>query len=503
MSVIQYKRIDLFQGKVPEDILYIFQKLQKNGFEVYLVGGVVRDIILAGGFKNTDLKDSDFDFNTSAKPEDVIRIFKEKGKSRVFTVPTGLSHGTVTIIIEKDKSFSKYEMTTFRIDGIYKDGRHPENVRFSTTLSEDLSRRDFTINALAYDVMEKKIYDLYNGLKDIDNRLIKTVGNPVERFSEDGLRPIRACRLSSQLEFNIDKDTLDAIPIVHNIVSMVSMERVHDELIKLLKSGKPSIGLENLRISGLLNLFIPELLEGYSIDQNEFHKHDIYYHNLYTCDAVSKDKPIVRLAALFHDIGKARAKNFAIYNGNGNVFYNHEIIGERLAEKIMKRLKFSNNDINYVSKLVKLHMFYYTEEWSDGAVRRFLRKINGDYLFLSDLFELRKADRIGSGMKMGDTDILNKFRKRIDSIIQADNALKVTDLKINGFDIMEHFKLKPSKIIGIMLEHLLQLVLDNPDLNKKEELLRLGGEFLKMNESETINSSNINQNDDKKLSLMI
>lgn len=471
-------KVELFQGSIPIDILYIFQKLKSNGYEVFLVGGAVRDIILAGEYSKANLADSDFDFTTNAKPDEIISIFKERGKSKVFTIPTGLNHGTVTVVIEKNDNFSRYEVTTYRIDGTYEDGRHPSNIKFSNSLEEDLSRRDFTINALAYDAIEKRLYDPFNGIKDMKKGLIKTVGDPLERFREDGLRPLRACRFAAQLEFKIENNTVEAIPLTLDIAAKVSLERVNDEIIKLIKTKKPSTGLEYMRQSGLLNLFIPELLEGYNIDQNEFHKHDVYYHNLYTCDAVTSDKPLIRLAGLLHDIGKPRAKNFALTNGNGNVFYNHEIIGERITQRVLKRLKFSNSDLNYVIKLVKMHMFYYTKEWSDGAVRRFLRKIDGNKSFLEDLFELRRADRIGSGLKLGDADILQKFRQRINAIIDADNALKVTDLDVNGHDIMERFNLKPSRIIGDMLEFMLQKVLDNPGLNKKEELFLIGTEFL-------------------------
>ncbi len=478
MSYSDSLPMDLFQDKIPEDLLYISEKLKSKGFEVFLVGGAVRDIILAGSPEKASLKDSDFDFTTNATPQQVMALFQKKGKERVFTVPTGLLHGTVTVVINKNGQANNYEVTTYRIDKDYKDGRHPSSIQFSASLIEDLGRRDFTINALAYDILEKKLIDPFHGLTDLKKGLIQTVGNPMDRFKEDGLRPIRACRFASQLNFKIDGSTLNAILKTLNTIKMVSYERVHDELFKLMKSTKPSVGIEYMRTAGILNLFMPELLEGYQMDQNEFHKYDVYYHNLYTCDAVSPKKPLVRMAGLFHDIGKPRAQNYASANGNGNVFYNHEVIGEKITERILKRLKFSNNDLKKIKKLVKLHMFYYTEEWSDGAVRRFLRKLENDSIELADLFELRKADRIGSGMRVGEADILDKFKRRIDAIIKEDNALKVTDLDINGYEIMRKFNIEPSRTIGEMLEYMLQKVMDNPDLNKKEKLYELGGEFL-------------------------
>jgi len=469
-------KIDLFPSGIPEDIAYIVKKFTDSNYEIFLVGGAVRNLITYGD-KNIDW---DFDFTTSATPDEVISLFKNEGKkSKIFTVPTGIQHGTVSLVIKHGDKYINYEITTYRIERNYEDGRHPKEVKFATSLYEDLSRRDFTINAMAYDVFGRCLIDPFGGLKDLKNRLIRTVGNSLERFNEDGLRPIRACRIAAQLNFEIDKDTFNAIPMALDVVKKVSMERIKDELMKLLsKADKPSKGIELMRESGILEIFMPELLEGYKVEQNEFHKYDIYYHNLYTCDAIPKSKPLVRLAGLLHDIGKARAKKYALEHGIGNVFYNHEVIGERMAEKILKRLKFSNAEITTIKMLIRLHMFYYTDEWTDGAVRRFLRKFDGDLKFLEDLFDLRKGDRIGSGMKNREAEILEKFNKRIQKVIEEDNALKVTDLDIDGYDIMNYFNLKPSRIIGEMLEFMLQKVLDDPSLNKKEELLKIGKAFL-------------------------
>ncbi len=467
------KKVNLFPSGIPKDILYIVNKFLENNYEIYLVGGAVRNLLLYGD-KNIEW---DFDFATNALPDEVIKLFKKDKK--IFTVPTGIAHGTVSVIFANEKKNIAYEITTYRTEDVYEDGRHPKKVSFSNSLLEDLSRRDFTINAIAYHPFENIIIDPFDGQKDLKRKIIRTVGNPVERFSEDGLRSIRACRIAAQLDFEIEKETFEAITKTLEITKKVSMERVREEFMKLLKTAdKPSKGIELMRQSGILELFLPELLEGYNIEQNEFHKYDIYIHNLYSCDAVTKEKPLVRLAALLHDIGKARAKSFAIKNGIGNVFYNHEVIGERITEKLMKRLKFSNSDINYVKKLVRLHMFYYTEEWTDGAVRRFLRKFDGDENFLKDLFELRKGDRLGSGMKDKDTEILEKFKRRIAKIVEEDNALKVTDLDINGDEIMERFSIPPSRKVGEMLEYMLEKVLDNPELNEKEKLFEIGKEFL-------------------------
>lgn len=465
--------IDLFSGNPPQELVIISEEFRNAGFEIYLVGGAIRDIIHTNVHKHKILRDADFDFATSATPKQMMKLCDSKN---YFTVPTGLKHGTVTVVLNG----KHFEVTTFRVESEYSDGRHPDRVEFSDSVLEDLSRRDFTVNAMAYDVLSCKLVDPFGGMNDIEHRVIRTVGNPVERFTEDGLRPIRACRIAAGLGYTIEPETFSAIPRTLEVVKKVSVERVRDELVKLMKADKPSLGLETLRESGVLELFLPELLEGYGVDQNEFHKYTVYYHNIYACDKVPSNRPMIRFSALFHDIGKPRAKNFAIKVGNGNVFYNHEVISERMTKKILRRLKFSNQETQYITKLVQLHMFYYTEEWTDGAVRRFLRKIDGDLSFLDDLFILRKADRLGSGMKRGEADILKKFKSRIKKILEQENAFKVTDLDIDGNVIMNHFRLKPGRIIGEMLNFMLEKVIDEPELNRQEELLKLGEEYLRL-----------------------
>ncbi len=460
---------NLFADLLPKELVTITSTLENAGFPTWLVGGAVRDILIEG--KYNENSNRDFDFATAASPQEMIKAFK---KYNIFTVPTGLKHGTITVVLNQ----KNYEITTFRIDGNYQNGRHPDKVTFSDSLEEDLSRRDFTINAMAYHIFRKELVDPFDGIKDLQDEIIRTVGNPVERFQEDGLRPIRACRFASVLNFSMDPSTLKAIPQTLNTVRMVSPERVREELLKMMKADKPSIALEYMRKTGIMDIFLPEVMEGYGIDQNEYHKYTVYYHNLYSCDNGPKDQPLVRLAALFHDIGKPRAKNYALKVGNGNVFYNHEIIGERMAQKILRRLKFSNQEIAFITKLIHLHMFYYTTDWTNGAVRRFLRNCAGDPVFLNHLFRLRQADRLGSGMRGGTAEILKQFKKRIDRIMAEDNALKVTDLDINGEEIMSHFDLRPSKAVGMILNELLEKVLDDPKLNQKEELLKISQEFL-------------------------
>ncbi|OHD56321.1 MAG: hypothetical protein A2Y33_11990 [Spirochaetes bacterium GWF1_51_8] len=463
--------LKLIGKSLPGDLKFIVETLERAGHKAYLVGGAVRDLAHASIHSTGHIPEMDFDFATDAPPEKVISVFSAL---RVFTIPTGLQHGTVTVVLHD----TNYEITTYRIDGEYLDGRHPGSIRFSSSIDEDLSRRDFTVNAIAYDVLTGEFHDPFGGMDDIAVKIIRTVGEPGARFSEDGLRLMRACRIAAYMEYEIEDHTLNAIGECREMIKKVSPERIQEELLKLMKAKNPSVGIEYFRETGLLPLILPELAEGVEIDQNEYHLYDVYRHNIYACDAAPLDKPLLRLAALFHDVGKPRSKDYARRIGNGNVFYNHEVIGAKMAHGILRRLRFSNHAMTYITDMIKNHMFYYTEEWTDGAVRRFLRKIDGDPELLRDLFALRKADRTASGVRKGDATILEKFRRRIEEIMEKDNALKVTDLKIDGNTIMERFALKPGRIIGEMLNYMLEKVLDSPELNTPEGLIKIGEEFL-------------------------
>lgn len=438
--------------KIPEDfygrLSEFVNTFNKNGFECYLIGGCVRDLIL--GYEIYD-----YDFATNAKPEEVMKLFRR-------VIPTGIKHGTVTVLV-KDLEF---EVTTFRSDGMYLDGRRPDKINYAESLDEDVMRRDFTINGMAYDLKTSEVIDHVGGMEDLKKGIIRTIGDPVERFSEDGLRTFRACRFAAKLGFMIEDETFKAINKTLNIAAMVSAERIREELMKLLTSGRPSIGFECMRKSGLLKQWLPELDSCYEIGQNKFHVHDIYYHSLYSCDAVPAEKPLIRLSALLHDIGKVSTRR--IGEDGDYTFYNHEVIGARLVRKIMKRLKFSNVDCEIVNNLVINHMFHYTDDWSDGAVRRFMRKVGVENI--PELFILREADRIGNGSRTGLPEPIMKLQVRIAKIIEAENAITVRDLNIDGNIIMNKFDLKPGPVIGKILHELLEIVLDHPDMNTEEIL---------------------------------
>jgi len=444
-------------SEVKEHILSIVNQFRERGYQCYLVGGSVRDLLLGHPVY-------DYDFATDAHPETVMRMFRR-------VVPTGIKHGTVSVIMSDD---STYEITTYRSDGAYIDGRRPEQVSFSKTLEEDVLRRDFTINGLAFDVFSAEVIDYVGGLDDIGRRIIRTIGNPVERFSEDGLRTYRACRFASKLGFDIDQDTFNAISRTLDVARKLSVERVRDEFKKILETEKPSVGIELLRKCGLLNLFLPELDECYGMDQNKYHIYDIYHHSLYSCDAVPGDRPLIRLAAILHDIGKAPARR---EGPDGDyTFYNHEVIGAKLTRRIMKRLRFSNDEIVHVNNLVLNHMFHFTDDWTDGAVRRFMRKVGVENL--DDLFLLRIADRKGNGSRDGIPAPLLKLKERIDRIIEEENAITVRDLDIDGHVLMDEFNLAPGPLIGRILNDLLEVVLDDPYANRRDILLERSREIL-------------------------
>lgn len=432
---------------VKKGAVEIIRRLKAGGFRAYLVGGSLRDLLLGK-------TPTEWDITTSAKPAEVTALFPK-------VIPTGILYGTVTVLWPD----GHYEVTTFRADEKYLDGRHPSNVRFTDDLHRDLSRRDFTINALACDPDDKKIIDDFAGQADLKIKLIRAIGDPVERFSEDGLRSVRACRFAAVLEFGIEPKTFAAIGQTLAITKKVAPERVHDELIKMLKAPRPSVGLELMRRSGLLEMFLPELIEGFGVEQPpEYHKYDVYWHNLYACDAAPQADPVLRLAALLHDIGKPKCKV-------GLTYYNHDKAGAKMAEQLLARLKFSLADTERVTNLVAHHMFDYSSDWSDSAVRRFIRRVGG-VGNIPDLFALRAADAEAM-IKVNDGQYLTEFKARIDRIIEEEHALDVKDLKVNGTDVMKVLNIPPGPKVGQILGTLLEKVLDDPKLNERETLLKM------------------------------
>lgn len=450
--------------KIPVILQKMNNIFEKNGFKAYLVGGAVRDM-----FMNKEA--SDWDVATDATPEQVISAFKK-------VIPTGIAHGTVTVHFMGEE----IEVTTFRIEQGYSDGRHPDKVSYASDIEEDLSRRDFTMNAIAVSLKDGSIVDPFNGKADIKNKVIRSVGNPLERFNEDGLRPIRAIRFASQLGFEIETNTLQAISNekVLQKTSTISIERFRDELVKLLKSPKPSVGLKLLESTNIMKLFLPELLEGRNCIQNDvrgYHVFDVLDHNFYSCDGAPVHKVNVRLAALLHDIGKPASKVVRVtYAGEIYNFFNHEKYSETIARKLLTKLRFSNNEINNVCHLIENHMFHYEESWSDAAVRRFVVRVKPENI--EDLIDLRLADMYGKYnmpiqiKESNACDLLIQLQDRIKKIQEENSAFTLKSLAVSGKDLME-IGIPSGRLIGKILDSLLETVLDDPKQNSKDVLLNI------------------------------
>jgi poly(A) polymerase/tRNA nucleotidyltransferase (CCA-adding enzyme) len=448
-------------NKIPKSVLEILKKLEENNFEAYVVGGCVRDLLMenppAGGPK-------DWDITTNAKPQDLMKIFPDSFyENKFFTVG----------IKTEDEKYPIIEVTTFRVEQKYSDKRHPDEVKFAKTLAEDLGRRDFTVNALAIAVKSQKvkksksgfeIIDLFDGQKDLKNKIIRAVGNPDDRFNEDALRMMRAIRFSSELGFKIEKETLNAIKKNKNNLKFIAQERIKDELQKIILSKKPSEGINLLHETELLEYIIPELERGYGVKQNRHHIYTIYKHNLLSLHHCPSEKLEVRLAALLHDIAKTQTKR-----GEGlyATFYNHDHVGARVAEKILKRLRFSKEMTNKVRLLIDNHMFYYNpEEVGESSVRKLIKKVGLPNI--KDLIDLRIADRLGSGVPKAKPYKLRHLEYIIDKV--SHDAISVKMLKINGNDLMKVLKIKPGPKIGAILDVLLSEAIEDPEKNEKRYL---------------------------------
>jgi tRNA nucleotidyltransferase (CCA-adding enzyme) len=449
---------------IPDDVLAICRRLHDAGYEAHLVGGGIRDMLLGRA-------PADFDVATRARPEEVLELF-----GNTFAIPTGLQHGTVTVVSAARRNV---EVTTFRGEGAYLDGRRPSSVSYVSTLDEDLSRRDFTMNAVAYEPLTGRLTDPFDGRGDLGRRLVRAVGAAIERFREDGLRPMRAVRQAAQLEFEIEPATLAAIAPTLDVFRKVSAERVRDELLKLLGARRPSRGLELMRATHLLGEVIPELLEGVGCTQNRYHKHDVYTHTLAVVDEtrIRAGDPIPRLGALLHDVGKPRARQPREGAPGEHSFFQHEIIGAEMAADICRRLRLSTADRERVVAMVRHHMFFYDSEWTDGTVRRFVRRVGADTI--PDLFALREGDVAGRGFGEDPEVELGELRRRIAAVAASDAALRVSDLALKGNDVMRILGIPPGREIGVILERLLERVLDDPSLNEPEKLEALVLEMAK------------------------
>lgn len=527
------------------EALAILHTLLQAGYEAYIVGGAVRDLLRTALHVSED-PGKDYDFTTNATPEQLLALFPEGfyenkfgtvsitpehlcaqlqlPKPQIASDPltqmdspriidlASASKIHISLQTQKDtpiaedtenfeeiNSMSKisqqnqqsktvpYEITTFRSDGIYTDHRRPESVTWGTSLQEDLDRRDFTINAMAIEVTSEflqtlfadptqltntdqvvapehyTLHDPHSGQQDLANHLIRTVRDPHERFQEDALRMLRAIRFSVQLNMKIDAETYKAIVTHHELLAHISYERIRDEFLKMLGSEYPKEAIELLDQTGLLQYIIPELLDSKGVQQGGHHTTDVWTHSLDALAACPSSDPIVRLATLLHDISKP--ETFALVDGQPT-FYNHEILGSRVAKKIARRLRLSNKDIDRIFALVRYHMFHYQPDHTDAAIRRFMRKVGLENI--DDILDLREGDRLGSGARKTSWR-LEEMKQRM--IEQLNQPLDVTDLAIDGTDLMQELNLPPGPIIGKLLHALFEQVMEDPQLNTKESLL--------------------------------
>jgi tRNA nucleotidyltransferase (CCA-adding enzyme) len=436
----------------PPALLEALSRIRSGGFQAWLVGGTVRDALLG---REPGTHPDVYDVATDLLPEAVSARFER-------VEPIGLKHGTVLVL---DLGL-QIECTTFRREGAYADARHPDHVDFTRDPTEDLARRDLTVNAMAFDPASGVLLDPHGGAFDLEHRVLRAVGDPRARFTEDALRPLRVARLAAVLEMEPDAETRAALGTALVRSKRVAIERVRVELEKLMSAPRPSVGLELLREAGLLELWMPELARTWAVPQNRYHAYDVYLHSLYTADAAPADKPRVRWAALLHDIGKPDTR---VERGGDGTFYNHQFVGAELADRLLERLRFPSEERAAIVHLIREHMFDYRGGWSDAGLRRWLRRVGEEHV--ADLFDLRIADMLGNGLKQGFPTYLEEMRARIEKILAESRALQVTDLAIGGRDVMEVLGIPPGRAVGEMLEALLEEVLDDPSRNTRERLL--------------------------------
>jgi putative nucleotidyltransferase with HDIG domain len=445
---------------IPEEVQNILNKFTKAGYQIFVVGGPVRDLLMGKPPK-------DWDFTTDAQPEEILKLFPDAFYDNKF--------GTVGIPIEKVRgdaaepaNFKNIaEVTTMRREGEYKDFRHPIEVGWTNKIEEDLARRDFTMNALALGP-NNNLIDPFGGKADIEVGLIRAVGDPNKRFKEDALRLIRAIRFSAQLGFEIEEKTWLAIRDNANLIGEISGERIRDELFKILRSVNPYIGLIKLREAGILKIILPEVERTFGVSQEgpkHAREYDIGEHSFLTLQNTPSDDPLVKLAALLHDIGKPNTEKI---EETGNVtFYNHDVVGGRLVLNIARRLALSKKQTDKLYRLVRWHLFSVNENQTDAAIRRFIKNVGIENI--GDMLALRIGDRLGGGTQKAVSWRMEKFQERIKQVLQK--PFSINDLKVNGKDVMDILGIEPGPKVGEVLNILFQEVLEDASKNNREYLL--------------------------------
>lgn len=456
------------EGNIIEPVKKIYVQLKNAGFETYLVGGCVRNLLM-------EKEVTDWDITTSATPEEIQALFTDSFYDNSF--------GTVGVPFETDESLieKKYaEVTTFRTESSYEDHRHPVGVVWGTSLIEDVTRRDFTVNALAIELDENstfKLIDLVDGKKDLDAKVIRAVGNPDDRFKEDALRLMRAVRFATQLNFTIEEQTLTAIKENHRLITHISKERIRDELFKILASENAFKGIEMLNDLGILDLLFPELTRGKGISQERPGRHhttDVFTHNIQSLKHCPSIDPLVKLSTLLHDVGKPYVQ--ATDEDGYVIFYNHEVVGSKIAKEIAERLRLSKKDKEKMYTLIRWHMFTVDEHITDSAIRRFIRRVGVENV--KDIIDLRIGDRLGGGTQQAESWRLKNFKERLEE--QLNPPFSINDLVIDGNDIMKLLNLTPGPKVGEVLKTLFAEVDEDLERNNKEFLEKRAREIVEL-----------------------
>ena len=439
-------------------MLEICKELRKAGERAWVVGGCVRDT-LRGQLVN------DWDVATTARPERVQAVFPK-------VIPTGVDHGTVTVLWRGEG----FEVTTLRGEGAYTDGRRPDNVVFVGDIDQDLARRDFTVNAIAYDPVDGHVVDPFGGIDDMKGKVLRAVGDPDERFREDGLRILRGARFVATLEFELAEDTEAAFRGALDTFRKVSPERVREEWLKTMKATAPSRAFEVMRRTGILEVTYPELLEQVGCEQNQWHAYDVWDHTMRVLDE-SEGDPVERVAALLHDVGKPRTRAHSEQTKDWT-FYHHETVGADMADRWLRDYRFSNDERELIVALIRHHLICYSDEWTDAAVRRFIKRVGPDNV--DPLLRLGEADALGKGRNVDrELAALAKLRGRIDQELEAGGALTTRDLAIGGNDVIPLLDGGAGPAVGQILRALLERVLDDPSLNTRDKLMPLAEKLAK------------------------
>jgi tRNA nucleotidyltransferase (CCA-adding enzyme) len=456
------------RSQIPREVLDIIAKLEEGGFEAWVVGGCIRDLLI-------NKTPKDWDITTNATPEQIQTSFENTYYTNEF--------GTVGVVTgSMEETLKVVEITPYRLEGKYSDARRPDSVVFSQKLEDDLKRRDFTINALAYNPTKDELVDPFEGVKDIKDNIVRAVGDPNERFAEDALRILRAIRISAELGFNIEEKTREAMVTHVSQLAKISKERIRDEFIRILLSPKPMKALVQAQSMGVLKYMAPDIEQGIGVDQNQAHSYDVFEHNMRALQhAADKEWSLdVRLAALFHDVGKPKSRRWSDEKGDWT-FHGHEVVGARIAKKALEELHFPRETIEKVEKLVRWHMFFSDpDKVTLSAVRRIITNVSRENI--QELVELRICDRIGTGRPKEQPFRLRKYQAMIDQALR--DPISVSMLKIDGKRVMDVTRETPGPRIGWVLHALLEEVLDDPNRNTSEYLEQRALELVKLSDKD-------------------